>query len=290
MTLGEIGEDRLIERLKHFVPCGPDAAGPGDDCAVIDRGGDLLVLLKTDALVEEVHFLKEENAERVGWKAIARVFSDFASMGGVGHHFMVTIALRKEVKVAWVDALYRGIGRCLSSYGGVLSGGECCSVPAGSAGVISISAEGSVERDRCVLRSGGQVKDGIWVTGRLGGSRAGKHLDFLPRVEEGIWLGERTGVRAMMDLSDGLAMDLPRLAAASGCGFRVDNEMVPLSPGCGLQEGLCDGEDFELLIAGGDGFQEGWAQKFPDLELTRIGELVEIGQGQDLRGGWDHYK
>jgi thiamine-monophosphate kinase len=296
-TLREIGEDALIERLVALVPRDSDpAAGPGDDCAVIDLGPahDELQLLKTDALVEHIHFLPSAAAEAVGWKAVARVLSDFAAMGGRAGHFLVTLALPPETRVEWVEGLYRGIGQCLESFGGTLAGGETSSVPSGSAAVISIAATGWVRRDRRVLRNAGKPGDRLLVTGRLGGSLAGKHLNFTPRLAEANWLVSNFQPSAMMDLSDGLAKDLPRLAKASGCGFRIANEALPLNPGCTLAQALGDGEDYELLMAiSADQvarlLQE-WEKAFPELGLKVIGELVAQGDGQELSGGWEHFQ
>jgi thiamine-monophosphate kinase len=273
-----------------LAPTGNAGEGPGDDCAVVDEGGEMLRLLKTDALVEGVHFLRNADPKAVGWKAVARVISDFAAMGGTGEHFLVTLALPGTMEITWIEDFYRGMGDCLALYGGRLAGGETCRVPEGSAAVISIAATGSVARGNAVMRSGGKPGDAIWVTGRLGGSLVGKHLSFFPRVEEGRWIAANLRPTAMMDLSDGLAMDLPRLAKSSGCGFRLMREAIPISEGCLLDQALCDGEDFELLFtAPPDVDVIGWREMFPGLELTRIGELVPEGQGDSLAGGWDHF-
>lgn len=289
-TLADIGEDALIEKLVRLVPTGDAGEGPGDDCAVVDEGGETLRLLKTDALVEGVHFPRDADSEAVGWKAVARVFSDFAAMGGVGDRFLVTIALPGTMEIAWIEGFYRGMGACLARYGARLAGGETSRVPDGSAAVISVAATGSVARGKAVLRSGGKPGDGIWVTGRLGGSLAGKHLSFEPRVEQGTWIAWNLRPTAMMDLSDGLAKDLPRLAKSSGCGFLLDRDAIPCSEGCTPDQALADGEDFELLFtAPPDADMGGWEKMFPCLELTRLGELVAEGEGESLAGGWDHF-
>jgi thiamine-monophosphate kinase len=295
-TLRDIGEDALIERLIALVPRDPaPGSGPGDDCAVVDQGPEFprLLLLKTDALVGHVHFLQETPARAVGWKAIARVVSDFAAMGGKPDRFLVTIALPAETEVTWAEDLYRGMGDCLRAFGAVLAGGESSSVPKGSVPVISIAATGFVERSKLVLRSTGKPGDAILVTGLLGGSIHGKHLDFTPRVKESDWLVSKWKPTAMMDVSDGLAKDLPRLAAASGCGFLIDRESVPCTPGVGIDAALGDGEDFELLFTIEPGRVEGllaeWALVFPGLPLTVVGKLTGVDEGNSLSGGWDHF-
>lgn len=296
-TLRDIGEDALIARLVALVPVHDDpAAGPGDDCAVIDPGGGSpeLLLLKTDAMAGGVHFLMEAPARAVGWKAVARVVSDFAAMGGRPQDFLITVALPGRTAVAWVEDLYRGIGDCLRAFDARLAGGETSSLPDGSAPVISVAATGRVARDRVVLRTGGRPGDIVLVTGRLGGSLRGKHLEFMPRVEEAAWLVSGPfKPTAMMDLSDGLAKDLPRLAAASGCGYRLDQAVLPLTPGCSAADALNDGEDFELLITVAPdqvaSLRAGWDIACPTLPLTAIGRLVEADGGDHLSGGWDHF-
>lgn len=295
-TLRDIGEDALIARLIDLAPRDPDPiAGPGDDCAVIDpgEGCDTLQLLKTDALVGRIHFLPDTPARAVGWKAAARVVSDFAAMGGKPGRFLVTVALPAETEVAWVEDLYRGIGDCLKTYGAVLAGGETSSVPPGSAPVISIAATGSVRREQLVLRSTAKPGQTLLVTGTLGGSLNGKHLDFTPRINEANWLASKCKPAAMMDLSDGLAKDLPRLAEASGCGFVMDKAALPISPGSSVAQALGDGEDFEILIAMEPervpDLLAAWSVEFSDLPLTVIGRLVEQGMGESLTGGWDHF-
>ena len=294
--LGDIGEDALIARLVALVPlaAGP-GAGPGDDCAVVDPGPEFddLQLLKTDALAGSVHFPMETPARRVGWKAVARVVSDFAAMGGRPERFLVTLALPAETEVGWVEELYRGMGDCLSRYSAVMAGGETSGLPAGSVPVISVAATGVVARGQLVLRSTGRPGQVLLVTGALGGSLAGRHLDFTPRVRESGWLAAHFKPAAMMDLSDGLARDLPRLAEASGCGYEVDRLALPLSSGCTVEQALNDGEDFELLMAMEPekvpSLLEAWHREFPDLPLTVIGRLVENGTGCMLTGGWDHF-
>ena len=295
-TLSDIGEDALIARLVSLVPRDPQpAAGPGDDCAVLDPGPgyDRLQLLKTDAIVGNVHFLPDAPPRAVGWKAAARVVSDFAAMGGRPERFLVTVALPPQTKVAWAEDLYRGIGSCLETFGAVLAGGETTRVPADSVPVVSLAATGTVRRQHLVLRSTASPGQILLVTGTLGGSAHGKHLDFTPRIKESDWLVSNCKPSAMMDLSDGLARDLPRLAAASGCGFVLAEGALPLAPGCTIAQALGDGEDYELLMAmEADrvvALLAEWRAEFPGLPLTVIGRLVEPGGGGELAGGWDSF-
>lgn len=291
--LGDLSEDSLIERVLAGFAGSPElVVGPGDDCAVIDEGGNTLRLLKTDAILEGIHFLPDEDPEKVGWKAVARVISDFAAMGGIPKYLLITIALDPEKSVAWLDGLYKGIRRCMETHGGILAGGETSRLSQGA--IISVAGEGQVIRDQLVLRSQGKPGDLILVTGLLGGSIQGKHLTFTPRQQEALWLATHMKPSAMMDLSDGLAKDLPRLAKASNCGFRIDAHLLPLTPGCTPAQALGDGEDYELLLTVPVelwlGAREQWLTAFPELPLTCIGELVPHAKGQVLKGGWDHFQ
>lgn len=289
-TVGESGEDELIARLcEGLLTSAELVVGPGDDCAVVG-GGEELTLLKTDAVVEGVHYLAREDPGRVGWKAVARVLSDFAAMGGEPRELLVTLALPGTTTLTWVEKLYAGMSRCLARHGGVIAGGETTSLPEGAPVVISVAGRGVVGRDRLVTRGGGRTGDRIYVTGRLGGSLGGKHLDFSPRLAEAAWLVRNFLPTAMMDLSDGLAKDLPRLARRSGCGFKIDRNALPLNEGVSIGQALGDGEDYELLFTSGAGREllESWAMKFPGLELTEVGSLTS-GPEDSLKGGWEHF-
>lgn len=286
--LADIGEDALIARLLDGFATGGLHTGPGDDCAVVDAGGDRLRLLKADAIVEGVHFKASSDPRAIGWKAAARVISDFAAMGGRPEFLLVTLALPGSMEVARVEGIYRGLGDCLHACGGTLAGGETCSVPEGSAAVLSVAGEGSVARDELVCRSGAAPGDVLVVTGRLGGSLGGRHLNFRPRLDEGRRLGA-AGATAMMDLSDGLAKDLPRLARASGCGFEIDRGALPRHDGCSVDQALGDGEDYELLVAIPEERWHPLLREWPAdfAPLTAIGRMV--ASGGELAGGWDHF-
>ena len=131
---------------------------------------------------------------------------------------------------------------------------------------------------RWVERGGGKEGDYLFVTGRLGGAIRGKHLRFVPRIEESRWLTAHFRVHAMMDLSDGLGADLPRLARASKVSFEINMEALPLNSGASPENAISDGEDYELLFAISRGaakrLRQAWTRKFPKVPLTRIGSLI----------------
>jgi thiamine-monophosphate kinase len=164
--------------------------------------------------------------------------------------------------------------------------------------LISIALLGSVPRGRAVLRSGAKAGDAIFVTGELGGSLAGKHLEFEPRLAEARWLAEHFSVHAMIDLSDGLAGDLRHILKASRVGAELLKPAIPISRAAKLRakEGsrtkspfaaaLADGEDFELLftVAGADAVKllDAWKKQFPKLKLSCIGKIT-AGEGVTIR-------
>ncbi|HWB03033.1 MAG TPA: thiamine-phosphate kinase [Verrucomicrobiales bacterium] len=288
------GEDRLVSLLTRGLPqSARTLTGPGDDCAVL-RGPDKswLTLFKTDCLIQDVHFTGDTDAASVGWKALCRVISDIAAMGGQPQEALITIALPRGILTSWVQRLYTGIKKAARRWGCGIAGGETSSVPDGAPVMISVAMLGRVESKCLTRRSGGKAGDLICVTGRLGGSRAGRHLDFIPRLAEARWLVRHARPSAMMDLSDGLAKDLPRLADASGKGFALDRDAVPLHRGCSPAQGLGDGEDYELLFTLSPRrfarLKENWP--FPRVPVTAIGTLLSSTRNRHpLTGGWEHF-
>ncbi len=296
MKLRELGEDRLIAQLVVRLKSRPDViAGPGDDCAVLrGPGNDRLLLLKTDCVVEGIHFLPSEKPARVGWKAMMRTLSDFAAMSGLPHYAVVTLVAPAKREARWMTQLYRGLERAAGRFDVAIVGGETSSTRGPV--VISISATGSVEKKRCVLRSGGKAGDILFVTGRLGGSGKSRHLNFVPRIDEARWLTQNFRIHAMLDLSDGLGADLPRLAKASGVGFEIDKNALPRARGCSIEAAISDGEDYELLFALSPNevavLEKKWRKVFPRLPLTRIGRLNRqsaVGN-QQLPHGYLHFQ
>jgi thiamine-monophosphate kinase len=293
MTLAEAGEDQVVAQLVQALP--NDArvlVQAGDDCAVVRHGAELL-LLKTDCVIEDVHFTRASPPRAIGWKALCRAASDVAAMGGRPGDALITLAAPPSLELSWVRGLYAGLRRAAERYRINLVGGETARSLGGI--FISVALTGSLPSGRCVTRAGGQPGDSIFVTGKLGGSLAGRHLRFEPRVEEAVWLNENFRLHAMMDLSDGLAKDLPRLARASGAGFRIDRAALPLNRGCTVDQGLGDGEDYELLFAtapeAGTRLEAAWSQAFPKLKLSRIGALTTAGPPiEEVPGGYDHFR
>ena len=285
-----MNEFELIARLTRGLPSPPGVVvGVGDDCAVLDLGipGQYL-LLKTDAVVEGVHFTTETPAEKVGRKALARCLSDLAAMAGTPLHALITLGLPAQPELSRIEALYQGLRACAEHYGVAIVGGETTT---SSSGIwISVSLLGRVERERVIRRCGAQPGDALFVTGELGGSLAGKHLDFEPRLAQARWLAEHFPLHAMIDLSDGLAGDLPHLLREANLGAELLAEAIPISraarlrhreqqsPKPPLEAALSDGEDFELLFAlppaNAVALVDAWKTAFPLLKLTCIGKIT----------------
>jgi thiamine-monophosphate kinase len=296
MNLGEVGEDRLLAQLLPMLSRNRSVVlGAGDDCAVVrcPEPGHLQ-LLKTDCVVEGVHFAAASPPASVGWKAMARPLSDFAAMSGVPQFALVTLIVPAKKTLDWTKKIYRGLEKAARTFQVAIVGGDTSS--SSGPAVISVSLTGFVEKDRWVGRAGGKAGDELLVTGRLGGSLCGRHLKFTPRIEEARWLSKNFPIHAMMDLSDGLGADLPRLARASGVGFEVDGVAIPRQPGCSVTQAISDGEDYELLFAvspqDSARLLRGWRKKFPKLPLTRIGRLNSslVVRHSKLPPGYVHFQ
>lgn len=292
-TVQDIGEDALVRRLVEKAPLGEEVvAGPGDDCAVVKgtQRGELM-LLKTDAIVEGVHFEPDSPAKLVGRKALARVLSDVAAMGGRPGQALVTLILPPDTPLAWVDGVYSGMYELARRHGVSMVGGE---TTRGVQRLLSVTLTGTVKAGKWSARGGGKIGDVLMVTGRLGGSLGGRHFRFEPRLEQGRWLVEHFPIHAMMDISDGLAKDLPRMAAGAGLGYRVEMERLPRHRGCSIAAAWGDGEDYELLLAvpprSMKKLMSQWEKCFPALPLTAIGQLVDKCDCVDVpKGGWDPF-
>jgi len=297
-----MNEFELIARLTKSLPANKSVVtGAGDDCAVLDLGvSDKLVLFKTDAAVEGIHFTKDTPPEKIGRKALARCLSDIAAMAGTPVAALVTLGLPEKFDPEFVAKIYDGLNVFAEKIGVAIVGGETTTDPGGI--FISIALLGTVAHGKQVLRSGAKAGDAIFVTGELGGSLAGKHLEFEPRLEEARWLAEHFSIHAMIDLSDGLAGDLRHILKASGVGAELLKSAIPVSRAAKLNEArlptsrlagtlappqsplaaaLTDGEDFELLftIASRDAVKllDAWKKKFPKLKLSCIGKIVAGG-------------
>ena len=224
-----MNEFELIARLTRSLPAGKAVVvGPGDDCAVLDFGApDRLLLFKTDAIVEGIHFTPGAPPEQVGHKALARCLSDIAAMAGTPSAALVTLALPRNFDPSYMDGVYAGMSALARRHEVAIVGGETTTNPERL--LLSIALLGWAPRGKAVLRSGAEPGDAIFVTGELGGSLAGKHLTFEPRLAEARWLAQHFSLHAMLDVSDGLAGDLRHLLNASRVGAELLAAAIPIS-------------------------------------------------------------
>jgi thiamine-monophosphate kinase len=315
----DLTEDQLLVAIHRVLSgAGPEViVGPGDDAAVVSPGSGELVLT-TDAMVEGVHFRHELTTPRdLGYKAIAVNVSDVAAMAASPRFALCALTLSEAIDAAWVVELAGGMRECcdefaLSLVGGNLSRGEELS--------IVVTVTGEVLPGRAVRRDGARPGDRVVVTGSLGGSAAGlrlaskrswsdderdalrRYMRPIPRVGEARILSAHS-VTSMMDISDGLAIDLSRLCRASGTGARLEVLRIPAHPAATRVEALGGGEDYELLAtlphldAVADARSE--LRDGFGVSLSDIGSIIEDGlvavdedgaEGPLPIEGWDHFR
>ncbi|NQV24601.1 MAG: thiamine-phosphate kinase [Rhodopirellula sp.] len=303
-------EFQLIESFRAAIGNSSHVlTGIGDDTAVVERP-DGLVLLAADMLLEGVHFdLSAATPFQVGRKVLAVNLSDIAAMAGRPKYALVSLALsrslQKETGSDFAGELFRGLHSLAAEFDTVIVGGDTNSWDGPV--VINVAILGEVAEGNAVTRSAAQPGDWIFVTGRLGGSIAGHHFDFTPRVNEALALRESGSLHAMIDISDGLIADLYHILEESGVGAVINEVAIPISAAAAatnderspLEHALGDGEDFELLftVSPEDG------QRLVDdnpltIPLSHIGEIVagESCQLRDNSGklitlprlGWSH--
>ena len=333
MRLADIGETGTIDLIARTIAARAGAAprapeddgfrvirGIGDDAAVW-RSGPGTRVLTTDTMVEGVHFRTDLASWReIGWKAIAVNLSDVAAMGCEPRVSVVSLGLDPDLDAETVTDLYEGMLDACDAYGGEIVGGDIVSSPVLFVTVAMVGDASTI--DGPVLdRGAASVGDLIAVTGTLGDSAGGlrllmaggrdlgerslarRHLLPSPRIEEGMAL-RRLGVRAAMDVSDGLVADVGKMCAASGVGAGIDADQVPAGeqlrrafPGDWAGLALTGGEDYELLFTAPGATVER-AQDALDTQVTVVGSIVD-GEGVEVvgapeamaaEGGWDHFR
>jgi thiamine-monophosphate kinase len=275
-----------------------------NDAAVLSPPSGKQLVVTTDTIVDGTHFDSSiHSLESIGRKALAVNLSDIAAMAAAPSAAFVSIVLPRRA-VATLPAheairrVYDGIIPLANDFNTTIAGGDTnmASAPL----TIAITLLGYVEAGRAWRRDGARPGDAIYVTGPLGGSIAGHHLSFTPRVREALAIDAKCDVHAGMDISDGLSLDLWRICQASGVGAEIDAAAIPTSDAAralSLQDGrtalehaLHDGEDFELLIVGPP-------EQLDQMKLTRIGrciagqEMLMVRDGAVenlLPGGYEH--
>ena len=302
--IGQLGERALIRTLTRGLPGRPEVStGVGDDCAVVRQPGTRHDLVfTTDAVIEGVHFLPRHAGGRIGHKAVGRVLSDIAAMGGEARYVLIDLVAPARCPVARVQAIYRGAARLAARHGAAIIGGDTAR---GGPLQLHVFGVGRVAAGRAVLRSGARPGDRLFVSGPLGGSAAGRHLDFEPRLAEGQWLARGRWATAMMDITDGLATDLGHIVRASRVTAVVEEAALPRAPTArGPAAPWSDGEDFELLFTvpavRAAAFRRAWRRRFGRapheigaMQAGRPRILVREADGALralARQGFEHFK
>jgi thiamine-monophosphate kinase len=331
-------EAALIAKMRGIGPTvgGPATSIPlgiGDDAALLAAKPGYQTILTCDWFLEGSHFLRDKHpADSVGWKCLARAISDVAAMGGEPRCFLLSLALPPTCTGRWLDGFLGGLRRAARKFKCPLVGGD---TTRRAEILINVAVVGEVKAGRALLRSGARPGDVVFVSGSLGEAEAGlrllrgrkfrqstqmsergikdrtlrKHLYPEPRIALGRCLSDGRIATAMMDLSDGLSSDLPRLCAASGVGARIVAEKLPavevtarrgakrLDP---LDLALNGGDDYELLFTVSPSKARRLPRAFQGITLTAIGEITcqpklslirADRREQPLRpDGWDPFR
>lgn len=289
------GEFAYIDWVRKRTPAAANVlVGPGDDAAVL-RPPSRPLLVTTDMLLDGTCFrLADAGPFRVGRKAINVNLSDIAAMAGVPTAAVVSVGLPRTGGRELAEQLYLGMREAADVFNVPLVGGDTnsCDGPL----TISVTVLGEATARGPVLRSGAKVGDSILVTGPLGGSILGHHLDFTPRVREALRLHEVADLRAMIDISDGLAKDLHHICEESRCGAVLFADAIPIAKAASelaardgrspLDHALSDGEDFELVfaVAAGDAERLLREQPVAGSTLFQIGQVVQDGYWLERAG------
>jgi thiamine-monophosphate kinase len=286
-SIAALGESALLEKIRRWLgPVSPPAPfGIGDDCAVLPaaRGQQLITV---DPVIYGRHFDDAVPPAGVGAKLLKRNLSDLAAMGARPTTAVLALTLDPRVSLRWLEQFYRGLAAEARRWRVRIVGGDLTQAENFIGAYLTLLGE--TAGPRAVTRTGARAGDAIYVTGELGGSRLGRHWRFRPRLAEGAWLARRPTVRAMMDVSDGLAKDL-RALTPPGAVSAIDTAAIPVSAAARrlatrtkkspLHHALCDGEDYELVFAlaaqaNHTAFEHAWQRAFPRTRLTRIGQFA----------------
>jgi len=327
----KVPESDLIDKVgkalgRRFRAAREVRLGMGDDAALVRPRAGYELILSCDWFLEGSHFLPDQHpADSVGWKCLARALSDIAAMGGLPRCFLLSLALPASHTGRWLDGFLTGLRRASQRFACLLVGGD---TTRREKILINVTAVGEIQAGRAVLRSGARPGDVVYVCGNLGDAELGlellqqsrrlanpkdpllqKHLYPEPRLALGQWLAEKRLASAMMDLSDGLSSDLPRLCAASGVGARLESSRIPQARNShdARKHGL---DPFELTLHGGDDYEllftvppkkaKSLPNAFQGVKLTPIGRTTEEtslvvcnenGRERPLSaGGWDPFR
>lgn len=292
------GEFDFIEWIRTQQPASAQVPLPaGDDLAVLHWPPDDLLLVGVDQVLDGVHFDSKVHAPRqIGRKVMNRNLSDCAAMACLPAAAVATVALPRGSSLAYAQELYLGLRQAADPFNCPIVGGDTASWEGKL--LVTVTILGKSAGISPLTRQGARPGDHIYVTGPLGGSILGRHLDFVPRIALARQLAQTGRISAMIDLSDGLSRDLRHICRQSRVGAVIDAALVPIhedalrlalqdqrSP---LEHALHDGEDHELLFTAAEG-------EYPDsIRIGRVTAETQILLQQADRleplvaGGWEH--
>ncbi len=326
-------EDSILRKIADSSPSSrgrgsgpPVALGIGDDAALFRPKPGHEMILTCDWFLEGTHFLRKKHPpDAVGWKCLARAVSDVAAMGGTPRCFLLSLALPETHTGRWLDLFLGGLRRASRKFQCALAGGD---TTRRNKILINVTVVGEVRAGRAILRSRARPGDILYVSGQLGEAELGlqivrrskgaaskkspltrKHLYPEPRLALGQWLVKKGLATAIMDLSDGLSSDLPRMCAASAVGALLERAKIPQvrTPDPALEHGrdpiqlaLHGGDDYELLFTVPPRKAKLLPKTFRGVNLTAIGRITrkrellvleETGDARQLMPrGWDPFR
>jgi thiamine-monophosphate kinase len=298
MKIRELSERALIEHIARLIsrPANKVIEGAGeDDCAVLDTGSEDLLLVTTDMLHRKTDFLLQMTGRQIGWMSVAVNLSDLASKGAMPLGVVMAMGIPPDTELSFIEEIVKGMDECASTYGTQIIGGDTDSHDELT---MAGTALGTVKKELLIRRSGAKVGDLVCVTGNLGSAGAAllaldKKIPIsqeilkalfepTPRINEGMALANSYSVTSMMDISDGLALSLYDMSKASGVGFKIYENRLPVQPEVKvllkgrelLEASVFTGGDFELLFTIAPEKLERAKEACP---LIVIGEVIEKG-------------
>jgi len=314
-----IKERSLIRQIRRMAAASVNSSaeiGIGDDCAVLRLKPGYELLVTTDLCIENVHFRRAWHPpSAVGHRCLTRGLSDIAAMGGEPLACFMSLGLPADLPQAWIKGFLRGLLALAKRYKVQLAGGDVSSAPQITADII---VTGQVPSGTAILRSGARPGDRIYVTGTLGASAAtlkqlfaakkpkpeksNLHFHPTPRIEVGNYLRKKRLATAMIDVSDGLSVDLTHICDESGVAAILSSKKIPIGKNANLELALHGGEDYELLFTASQHAKV--PSRIADVKITEIGEIRNrrdyssaiqiLGDNGKVRPlpqrGWEHFK
>jgi thiamine-monophosphate kinase len=319
MKLNDLGEFGLINRIAPQFQNNLEMhnlIGIGDDCAVMPFNEEESLIITTDLLIENIHFLKSKiPSEDLGHKSLGVNLSDIAAMGGEPISAYLSIGIPKETEIEWLDSFFEGVKKLADETNTKLLGGDTTKSKEGI--IINFTIIGKQKTDRIKYRKNAKVGDYLCLTGKIGDSGGGLNmiLDDLeatgetesylikahhrphPHLEYGKWLSKHTGVHAMIDVSDGIDSDITRIMEQAEVGAEVNLENLPISNELKNASNRYGWDYYQLAVAGGEDYcllltvdPKDFEKISNDYTKEFNSELYKIGEVTESRGRIEYLK